>query len=288
MPNWVYNTVQVRGEAEQVGLFKDHIAHFKNAYIEDEDKFSFHMFITLPESKFEEYKTVSGFVGGEQSGDTEYNWYRWNTKNWHTKWDACEADITDDEYGVEISFNTAWSPPLPVFEAMAEQFPALSFYFYWEEEQEWGGEARGECGYFTITQEWDIPDSHADYEALGKECSSCCGWYENEPEKWYDDCPDKAEAIKKQKEDSMTATTIKIIGTDVNVGEVVESFMDNHLINDEALYEVESVEVFGEVNEWNRLTGAEITISADMPITNRYIDPIREQFPAVDIEVVND
>lgn len=88
-------------------------------------------------------------------------------------------------------------------------------------------------------------------------------------------------------EKNMVNNTITVVGSDTSVGEVVESFMDNDSINDETLYTVESVDVYGLKNDvWNRLTGADIEIQTENGVTNRYIDPIREQFPAVDIEVV--
>lgn len=287
MPNWVYNTVDIHGTKADVDNFRKEVMEYKSPYVEGEDKFSFHAFITLPNSKFMEYKETHGFVGGKQSGDTEFNWYNWNSKNWHTKWDACNVDyVTDESDYIQIRFDTAWSPPMPVFEAMVDKFPELSFTIEWEEEQEWGGRAHGRGGIFEIIQEWDTPNSHEDYIALGRECGNCMGWNNDEPERWYDDCPEKAERIM---ESNMVNNTITVIGADTSVGEVVESFMDNDSINDETLYTVEKVRIYGVENDaWNRLSGADIDIETKGGITNRYIDPIRAQFPDVDIEVVND
>lgn len=305
MPNWVFNNVDIYGTKEGLDDFRKRALEYKSVFTDcdpDDPKpsptqFSFHAFITLPESKFAEYRETNGSrkdpATGEmiRTGDTEFNWYNWNNRNWHTKWDACnpEIDINSDT-NIQIRFDTAWSPPMPVFEKMVSMFPGLSFHIEWEEEQEWGGRARGECGEFAVIEEWDIPNSHSDYEERGKECGNCCRWYSDTPDEWYDDCPDKAEQIAKQNmEKIMVNNTITVVGADVSVGEVVESFMDNDSINDETLYGVNSVEIFGIENDgWNRLTGAEIEIETQGGITNRYLDPVREQFPAVDIEVVND
>jgi len=87
----------------------------------------------------------------------------------------------------------------------------------------------------------------------------------------------------------MVNNRITITGADISVSEVVDSFMDNDSINDETLYTVEKIDVYGINNDgWNRLTGADIDIETDKGVTNKYIDPIRLQFPAVDIEVVNE
>lgn len=61
------------------------------------------------------------------------SWYGWNNANWGTKWNACDtvADIDiehlEGEVEVVIKFDTAWSEPLPIFDALAEQYPWLWF-----------------------------------------------------------------------------------------------------------------------------------------------------------------
>lgn len=59
----------------------------------------------------------------------------WCIKNWGTKWNLGD-DTTirvNGAVNTEYAFMTAWSPPLPVVEAMGKQFPTLEFYMsYWE------------------------------------------------------------------------------------------------------------------------------------------------------------
>jgi hypothetical protein len=64
-------------------------------------------------------------------------WYDWCCENWGTKWNAYNSEITEDdvEYGhLVISFQTAWSPPTPVYEALAEKFPNVDIEGYWSDE----------------------------------------------------------------------------------------------------------------------------------------------------------
>jgi hypothetical protein len=122
-------------------------------------------------------------------------WYDWNVRNWGTKWDACWPEITSNnpELGVlGYRFETAWSPAEKAFRKMAEQHPELTFEFYCEEEQGWGVEFKGQNGRLSIVKEWSIPDSHQDWENMGRECP-LCAMHNNvddfvEP---YDDCPGK-------------------------------------------------------------------------------------------------
>ncbi len=47
------------------------------------------------------------------------SWYDWNIAHWGTKWDLCEPQLTRvDDNTVEISCQTAWSPPIAAFETM--------------------------------------------------------------------------------------------------------------------------------------------------------------------------
>jgi len=57
------------------------------------------------------------------------NWYDWCCDNWGTKWDACSVDFEEYDNIVTFSFDTAWSPPLPVYEALADMgFEVQAYY----------------------------------------------------------------------------------------------------------------------------------------------------------------
>jgi hypothetical protein len=74
----------------------------------------------------------------EQANLAEYgykNWYDWAVANWGTKWDFTsrdngEAAVSDDGRSVQLSFNTAWSPPIAFYQRMEELgFKVNAFYF---------------------------------------------------------------------------------------------------------------------------------------------------------------
>lgn len=121
-------------------------------------------------------------------------WYDWNIRNWGCKWDANDEELDTDLDKLEphdqltYRFSTAWSPAEGVFRAMTEQHPELSFEFYCEEEQGWGVVYDGEAGSLSVSKEWDIPASHADYVSLDREDSCVCGWQDDQ-EDWFEDCP---------------------------------------------------------------------------------------------------
>lgn len=52
-------------------------------------------------------------------------WYDWAVENWGTKWDLDENPFDFDsisENEISFWFDTAWSPPMGVIEALSEKF----------------------------------------------------------------------------------------------------------------------------------------------------------------------
>jgi hypothetical protein len=60
-------------------------------------------------------------------------WYNWSCNNWGTKWNAYQTPDQRDESDT-IFFQTAWSAPLPVIEALSKKFPDLTFEIEWADE----------------------------------------------------------------------------------------------------------------------------------------------------------
>lgn len=61
-----------------------------------------------------------------------YDWYHWRCRYWGTKWNACDA-----EWGLDdgmLVFQTAWSAPFPIIEALAQKYPELEFTHRWADE----------------------------------------------------------------------------------------------------------------------------------------------------------
>src|SRR5262245_27088056 len=49
------------------------------------------------------------------------DWYEWSIEHWGTKWNAYETRTDEDDTIVE--FETAWSHPFPVLDALSAAFP---------------------------------------------------------------------------------------------------------------------------------------------------------------------
>ena len=69
----------------------------------------------------------------KSTGQTDDRWYDWRLQNWDTKWDAYDVEVVDpDPENLEIEFNTAWSPPEAVCNALREKYKdtvAISWFY---------------------------------------------------------------------------------------------------------------------------------------------------------------
>jgi hypothetical protein len=207
MPNWVDNYITISGSAEDIKAFaeKSQAVHPESVggdngewKMTETPEFSFWNFVRPPQEAIDsgEFFGTHGWSEGKSVGHTPNNWYEWNNREWNTKWDACEVDFQLEETSIAISFNTAWSIPIPVFEAMCRQHPTLEFGFRSQEEQGWGAEftsmetedENGEpISELSETNSWDIPESHQDWVDLGDPEGCVCEHADYED--WYDDCP---------------------------------------------------------------------------------------------------
>lgn len=119
MPNWSYNHMVVNGTTKQLIKLSKQLES-------DYGVIDFCKIIPQPDNLF------TGNLGSKERERCKElgvpNWYDWQVSNWGTKWNACEAsrEMQDGTY-LTYAFNTAWSPPIPIFEALVEQFPELSF-----------------------------------------------------------------------------------------------------------------------------------------------------------------
>ena len=156
MPNHCHNRVTIYGAGNDTDETREQIAKLKDIF---EDEKVFGQIIPEPDwpntpLMFTEETTNKGI--GTQYGNlgelpikredpwTRYEflstgkiddrWYNWRVQNWDTKWDAYDLVVTDDDpEQLEVEFNTAWSPPEAICEALREQFPDVSISWFYDE-----------------------------------------------------------------------------------------------------------------------------------------------------------
>jgi len=97
----------------------DEIIRFKQTCIIN-DCLDFNTIIPMP-AAVQDSKDAVGETGRPV-------WDEWSCANWGTKWNAHAFCLGKDETNhLECSFETAWSPPVPIWEKMGEMFPTLVF-----------------------------------------------------------------------------------------------------------------------------------------------------------------
>src|SRR4051794_35648219 len=121
MPNWCNNTLEVTGTAQDVQRFKDKaVGHHPWSKDPDEPNvLNFHSLVPVPDSILA--------LPYEDAG------YDWEIKHWGCKGGSCEARLEEEEGRLVYTFDTAWSPPIKLFETVAHNWPALRFTLQYEE-----------------------------------------------------------------------------------------------------------------------------------------------------------
>ena len=140
MPNWCYNRVSVYSENT------DQVTELFDIFNNPEP---FNALIPSPKWSetpnedgeipvIEEHKDSDGKVlftthKFPKSGKTDDRWYDWQIQNWGTKWEPAEVDVEQCDEELEITFNTAWSPPEDICRAIRNKYPDVSVSWFYDE-----------------------------------------------------------------------------------------------------------------------------------------------------------
>ena len=129
MPNWEYTLMKV--------TFKNHnrLEEFKKKYLDENRNFDFDRVVPEPRTK-QECPVDCIVENAEKAGIQEdkerpwFNWYTWHCRYWGTKWNACCSCVMDEtQRTITIYYDTAWSHPDPIHDALKAQNPDAKFVF---------------------------------------------------------------------------------------------------------------------------------------------------------------
>ena len=132
MPNWCSNHITVRGTNQR------EIAEIAKAM--EEGRF-FDSIIPTPEDLNREGSSTHGGPNAElyeqiRAENLEKhgysNWYDFQVARWGTKWDVeCQdVQVEDDGLAVSTYFDSAWSPPMGIVEALTDRGLEVTLYYY--------------------------------------------------------------------------------------------------------------------------------------------------------------
>ena len=196
MPNWCSNHITVRGTNSA------EIKRLADAF--DNGEFCGTV-VPMPE----ELNITSGSLGdpvaqaeleAKSKANLEKhgfaNWYDFNVAKWGTKWEiggnGTEAERDEDGLGFSAPFDSAWSPPIGVCEALVEQgFEVVLYYYepgmgycgkwedgfdeYYEYSSETSKTVRAAIG-SDLDDMFGISESMAEYEADNEEEEDLTEW----------------------------------------------------------------------------------------------------------------
>jgi len=139
MPNWCSNEVQIDGSKEDIAKFKEEcFTDHKGESVLDFSKI-------LPEPDYDKPKKDGTHNDGVQTElhSVMPDWWTWRNDNWGTKWNLLpnhDGDLTayltveDGEDFIQLEFDTAWSPPNGIYEAITEKYQDLSINWFYRED----------------------------------------------------------------------------------------------------------------------------------------------------------
>ena len=139
MPNWCSNEVQIDGSKEDIAKFKEEcFTDHKGESVLDFSKI-------LPEPDYDKPKKDGTHNDGVQTElhSVMPDWWTWRNDNWGTKWNLVpthDGDLTayltveDGEDFIQLEFDTAWSPPNGIYEAITEKYQDLSINWFYRED----------------------------------------------------------------------------------------------------------------------------------------------------------
>ena len=149
MPNWCGNEVTIDGTKEDIAKFVDEcFTDFKTARgkmkAESVKVLDFNK--VIPEPDYDKPKKDGTHNDGVQTKlNAPYehpDWYNWRLANWGTKWNLVpnrggdlytyNIDMHDD--WLQLTFETAWSPPNGIYEALYEKYPSLDISWFYRED----------------------------------------------------------------------------------------------------------------------------------------------------------
>lgn len=170
MPNHVENDLVIQGDPEVLRAFTEFAKGPAGTALEGEpeakeDILSAQRFVPFPPEYLVRHMVCPqcGHDAGNRTDEMSWprcpqcdvpcqDWYNrggydWCIKNWGTKWGMYEIELTDEDFEggrIGYTFQSAWSPPTPVIQAMSKRFPPLTFYLDYFEG---GAGFMGSCEY---------------------------------------------------------------------------------------------------------------------------------------------
>lgn len=128
MPNWCRNQITIQSKDKQL------LRNLRDDLEDMNGKGLLHYMYPMPHELRNTTKGSNSETNQEFIDKYGFdNWYDWSLHNWGTKWDVdfdlefvSFADI-DTATPLTLKFNSAWSPPLAVWQKFVDRYPKGTF-----------------------------------------------------------------------------------------------------------------------------------------------------------------
>jgi len=139
MPNWCNNNITITGPKDKIKkLWED--SHWTETYTEEDGTEKTVNCFGLLNTMHPMPKELEGTTSPSDAD----NWYDWRISNWSTKWDITDEGLEYEELGDDASitgwFESAWAPPIGVYEHYLNENDDVSIdAWYHEPGMDFGG-----------------------------------------------------------------------------------------------------------------------------------------------------
>lgn len=151
MPNHITNRLKITGPKELVKKIVDECAGDKDQLIwgyggeKVPNPFDFDKVVPMTDDVKKSMEDPSyyppGYLENWKSDNPMFTrpmeyWYEWCCDNWGTKWNSYEPSVDEDGSDGKwiVWFDTAWSAPTPVIDALAMKYPGIRIDHRWADE----------------------------------------------------------------------------------------------------------------------------------------------------------
>lgn len=148
MPNWCWNHLQIEGDESQL------LEALKLLKEDGKEELTFNLAKPQPPNLFNDSLSFAEMKELDAKGIP--NWYNWNIQNWGTKWDAYNSYISMESDLLDISFETAWSPPTEWFYSLVEQLQSKQIEV--RAILKYSEEGMGFCGAYLMEGDYEVFD----------------------------------------------------------------------------------------------------------------------------------
>lgn len=141
MPNYCSNDLIVEGDKKEVQAFFKAV-RTKDATIDANKILPYPKRFADADKKSKAWRKRNPNKPWSESPNDGYNngGYQWCVENWGTKWGLFkfskvifENNYKPPQVDAKVTFDTAWSPPVPIIEKASRMFPKLTFSLYYYE-----------------------------------------------------------------------------------------------------------------------------------------------------------